>query len=169
MAELYEYRTAGRQPFVIGCYAIALTLVLLSASGGASAGTWALWALITGALVFHLLAYPVAGSRIDATHWTTFIDRRRRCIALDRIAQVTLHVPGTCRCTCTLTLHDGASLRLPKCCLPPAPTLLKTLRTHRIKVVIDRTGQRPSRAFFRRPAKRPPMPPKQASGHHPVQ
>lgn len=142
MAEFYEYRTGGRQPFVIGIYAIALALVLVSARFGTGPGLWALWALLTFALAHQLLGYPVAGCRIDATHWATFIDRRRRCVALDQIVQVTLTVPVRRSCFCTLTLRDGTERRLPACCLPPPPTLVKALRRRGVPVVINRPQRR---------------------------
>lgn len=164
MAGIYEYRTAGRQPFVIGIYVIALTLVLLSARYGAGPGLWALWALLTFALAHQLLGYPVAGSRIDATHWTTFIDRRRRSVALSQIVQVTLTVVPRRACVCTLALRNGTSRRLPACCLPPPPTLVKTLRRRGITVVINRRQPRLSRTRRAGSAK-----PDRSRASHPAQ
>ena len=147
MAELYEYRTAGRSPLAIACYGMALALVLFSARGGAGLWLWSLWAFLTAALAHQLLAHPTAGSRLDTTSWTYFVDRRRRTVPLDRVRQVTLHRCRGCRCACTLTLTDGTRLRLPRVCLPPPATLAKALRRRGLKVVIERP----------KPAERPPI------------
>ena len=142
MAELYEYRTAGRSPLAIACYALALALILTAARGGAGPGLWAAWAIVTAALCHQLLANPSAGTRIDAACWTTFVDRRRRAISLTAIETVTLANCRGCRCSCTIALTDGTRLKIPATCLPPAATLAKALRRHGVKVVIERDKTR---------------------------
>lgn len=138
MSEIYEYRTAGRQPLVIGCYAIVLLVVLFSARHGAGPWLWSLWALATVALCHQLLGYPLAGSRIDNARWVTFIDRRRRIIALKAIRMATLTDCRGAHCACILQMQDRSTLKLPAICLPPAATLARALRKRGIKVVIDR-------------------------------
>ncbi|MCG6903436.1 MAG: hypothetical protein LJE68_12220 [Rhodobacter sp.] len=147
MVEFYEYRTGGRQPFVIGCYTAAFAMLFLTAAESSSLVLWGLSALVTLALCYHLVGQPVAGSRIDATHWTTFIDFRSRSIALDQIARVTLTVPGNCRYGCTLTLLDGSTRRVSPRCLPPPPTLSRALRRRKVPLEILRNAPRTSRAL----------------------
>lgn len=134
MADLYEYRTAGRRPLTIGIFVIALLCVALLAIDGAGWRLWALWALVNVALGHHLLSYPVAGSRIDANCWITFVDRRRRSIALRQIKRVVLRKARRGRMACTVYLTDGTTPQIADICLPPARTLAAKLRLKGITV-----------------------------------
>lgn len=134
MADLYEYRTAGRRPLTIGIFVVALLCVVLLSLDGAGWRLWSLWGLVNVALAHHLLSYPVAGSRIDANCWTTFIDRRRRSIALRQIKRVVLRKARRGRLACTVHLADGSATRIAGNCLPPARTLATKLRGKGINV-----------------------------------
>lgn len=134
MAELYEYRTAGRRPLTIGFLLIVLVAMGYSASDGAGYQLWTLWALVNVALIHHLIRYPVAGSRIDADCWTTFVDRRRRKIALRQIKRVVLRKARRGKLACTVHLTDGTSPHIATCCLPPAATLVAKLRRRGVLV-----------------------------------
>ena len=134
MADLYEYRTAGRRPLTIGFFVIALLCVGLFSLDGVGWRLWSLWGLVNVALGHHLLSYPVAGSRIDATCWTTFVDRRRRTIALRLIKRVVLRRARRGRIACTVYLADGTARKIATSCLPPARTLENKLRSKGIRV-----------------------------------
>ncbi len=134
MPDVYEYRTSGRSPLLIGFLLMVLVFLGFSAHDGASLQIWTLWALVNLALVHQLLSYPLAGSRIDADCWTTFIDRRRRKIALRQIKRVVLRKARRGRTACTVYLADGTTPRIAACCLPPARTLAARLRRKGIPV-----------------------------------
>lgn len=128
MPDVYEYRTSGRSPLTIGFLLLVLVFLGFSARDGASLQLWSLWALVNLALGHQLLSFPVAGSRIDADCWTTFIDRRRRKIALRQIKRVVLRRARRGRTACTVYLADGTAPHIATCCLPPARTLAAKLR-----------------------------------------
>ncbi|MDJ0823999.1 MAG: hypothetical protein QNJ16_00710 [Rhodobacter sp.] len=151
MAELYEYRTAGRSTLTLTGLAVALTTVLIAARSGAGPVIWLVWGLVTLAIAHHLLRRPVAGCRIDGAALTTFVDRKRRAIPLCEVKGVILSDCSGGRCTCMVELADGTALRLPRDCLPPAATLARKLRRAGLRVTIDRGKQRSPYKSLRNP------------------
>jgi hypothetical protein len=136
MALVYEYRAPGRSGLNIGSILVVLGAELMLWQGGVA--VWTLCAATAALLAHQVLAYPCAGCRIAGDHLTTFIDRRRRVIALKKVRKALLFQTRSGRWACRVQLQDRSFVTLPAACLPPPATLARALRRRGIRVEIDR-------------------------------